>query len=170
MKPETILTKSGLIKSRTRGQLTLMKGCGRKENLKLILIVTVLGGITTLVNSAVADYEDLVKSFNPVAYWRFNDASSAEGAIAADSSSTGAHSGIYHNGVTLISTDLPGVGTFSALALTSSRFPMGVPTTYRVPIAYCSARSVPKRGSTPPPSSEPAGSRVVSSYRVTVRL
>ena len=64
----------------------------------------------------LADYSDLMLSLDPVAYWRFNDPSSAEGATAADSSTGGTHSGIYHNGVTLITSDLPGPGSGGSAA------------------------------------------------------
>ena len=69
----------------------------------------------TFADSAMAEYPDAVQALNPIAYWRFNDATSAEGDTAADSSASGTHSGIYHNGVTLITSSgpisLPGPGS-----------------------------------------------------------
>ena len=78
---------------------------------KISLIVVAFGAIVTFADPAIADYPDLVNSFNPIAYWRFNDASSAEGDPAADSSAGGTHDGLYHNGVTLITSGLPGPGS-----------------------------------------------------------
>ncbi len=88
---------------------------------KIGLIVVAFGVIVTFANPAIgkkpsADYPDLVKSLNPIAYWRFNDDTSDEGDTAADSSTPGKHDGIYHNGVTLITSDLPGPGSGASAA------------------------------------------------------
>ena len=68
MMPEITFIRGGLVRSGTRGQLKSRKGDGRMKNLKFILIIAVFGGIAVFVDSAVADYENLVKSFNPIAY------------------------------------------------------------------------------------------------------
>ncbi len=83
---------------------------------KISLIVVAVGAIATFADPALGkkpstDYPDLVNSLNPIAYWRFNDPNSVEGHTAADSSAGGTHDGIYHNGVTLITSDLPGPGS-----------------------------------------------------------
>ena len=67
-------------------------------------------------NPAIAEYPDLVNSLNPIAYWRFNDATSGDGDTAADSSTLGTHGGLYHNGVTLITSGLPGPGSGGSAA------------------------------------------------------
>ncbi len=83
-------------------------GRRRRQAAMLLLAAGVAAGS---VGAARADYADLVLSLDPVAYWRFNDPGSAEGAVAADSSANGLHGGLYHNGVILTTADLPGPGS-----------------------------------------------------------
>ena len=83
---------------------------------KISLIIVVFGVIVTFADPAIADYPGLVDSLNPIAYWRFNDTTSGEGDTADDSSTGGTHDGEYHNGVTLITSGLPGPGSGGSAA------------------------------------------------------
>jgi hypothetical protein len=60
-----------------------------------------LVGILLAANRATAgDYDAAVLAANPEAYWRFEDATASDGAVAADA--TGNHPGVYTGGATLI--------------------------------------------------------------------
>jgi hypothetical protein len=62
-------------------------------------------------------YPALVRSLDPVAYWRFDDGDGAGGSVAADSSARGGHSGRYRNGVRLAARDLAGAGAGASAAV-----------------------------------------------------
>jgi len=71
-----------------------------RHMIPLLLAVVVSVG---LCGVARADYASEVLSDNPLGYWRFEDASSANGTTAANSSTSGStHDGIYNGNVTQI--------------------------------------------------------------------
>lgn len=73
---------------------------------------------TPLTAPVFSPFTQAVLALNPIAYWRFEDASSASGSMLQNSSLTGAtHDGTYGSGVTLVpglSTEGMGLGSKAA--------------------------------------------------------
>ena len=87
-------------------------------------------------SSALGGFSSRVFSTDPIAYWRFDDASSSSGATAKNSSANGiAYDGTYGPGVTLVAgPSLPGLagqaasfsgGVSGRIAATNTGFPLG---------------------------------------------
>ncbi len=67
------------------------------KTLKTTLTIIVAGGGLLFNSTAWADYVSTVLSDNPLAYWRFEDPSSAPGETVADSAAGGLSPGWYRN-------------------------------------------------------------------------
>ncbi|MGA2278961.1 MAG: LamG-like jellyroll fold domain-containing protein [Verrucomicrobiota bacterium] len=74
----------------------------------VILTAGAIAVCLSLTISARADYASTVLADNPMSFWQFNDASSANGATAADSASGGLSPGLYEGGISFVSG--PGTG------------------------------------------------------------
>ena len=75
------------------------------------LIINVAAFTLLVGGVAQADYAQEVVKDRPVAWWRFQDPASTDGATAKDE--TGRHSGVYH-GNTRVEAGVPGIGGKSA--------------------------------------------------------
>lgn len=80
---------------------------------------------------ALGDFASRVLFLNPIAYWRFNDASAASGSTVKNSSASGAlYDGTYGNGVSLVSDpNLIGLNGGTAASFSGSGSSASVPNT-----------------------------------------
>ena len=78
------------------------------KTLNMVLSAGAVAVCLSLTSSARADYASTVLSDNPLSFWQFNDASSANGATAFDSAAGNLSPGIYQGGISFVSG--PGTG------------------------------------------------------------
>lgn len=102
---------------------------------QLALLLLFVAGAST----AQAAYQDQVLADSPVAYWRFEDASSSDGSTALNSGTTAATNDGTYQGSTALSSDTPGVigGTSGDFTGSNARVELG--TTLRSALSGSSA-------------------------------
>lgn len=84
----------------------------------VLLTAAVLWG-TQVRPASATPYDDAVMALSPLGYWTFEDASSANGAVAADSSVHARH-GLYTGTSLELTADTPGPGSAKALNLSDA--------------------------------------------------
>ncbi len=73
--------------------------------MKILNVVLSVGAVAvclSLTNSARASYASTVLADNPLSFWQFNDASSANGATAFDSAPGNLSPGLYQGGISFV--------------------------------------------------------------------